>query len=353
MDEPRQAGAEAEGELAGEAGAESPAESPAEGTKAPPEAPGGPELHPALAHQALPPFVVAKLEAADAGLAVEDLAWAGAGARLVTVDAGGTARVWDTGSWARLRELPAEGAAQQGGAWRVAISQDGGRVLITRGHAAQLHASDTGEQLLSLAHEGPTRAVALSADAELLASGGADGLRTWTAEGKARAHRAREGVGVVELRASADGRRLIAAWDDGLIEILEARKAKLAVAARVETQRADGARGRVVLAADGARFAAPIDERAVGVFELASGERVAELPYPQLLAIEAHANLLLASATLDSGEVAVQLIDVRAGEAVRDFLGHGGALRAASFSPDGSLFVSASADGSALVWAAP
>ena len=336
------------------ASGEARAEPAAEGTKAPSGAPGVPELHPALAQQALPPFVVAKLEAADSGLAVEDLAWAGEGSRLVSVDAGGTVRVWDTATWTRVRELPAAGAAPQGGAWRVAISEDGARVLVTRGQAAQLHASDTGEQLLSLEHEGPTRAVALSADAKLLASGGADGLRTWTAKGKLRAHRRREGLGVVELRASADGRHLIAVWDDGLVEVLVPRKTKLKLEAKVETQvGAEGPHGRLVLAADGTRFAAPLDERAAGVFELASGARVLQVPYPQLLAIEAHANLLLASETFDSGEVAVQLIDVHAGEAVRDFLGHRGPLRAASFSPDGSLFASASADGSALVWAAP
>lgn len=335
-------------------GGEASAEEAAEGTKAPRGAPGVPELHPALAQETLPAFVVAKLEAADAGLAVEDLAWAGKGSRLVSVDAGGTARVWDTATWKRLQELPAAGAALAGGVWRVAISEDGARVLVTRAQSAQLYASDTGEQLSTLAHEGPTRAVALSADAKLLASGGADGVRIWTDTGKPRAHRAREGQGVVELRASADGQRLVCAWDDGLIEILQPRKRKLELKAKVQVQLgSEGAGGRVLLSADGARFATPVDEHVAGVFDVASGERVHKLPYPKLLAIEAHANLLLASETLDSGEVAIQLIDVHAGEAVRDFLGHQAPLRAASFSPDGTLFASASADGSALVWAAP
>ena len=322
--------------------------------------PGGPAPSTKLGTDApapgenLPAFAVARLgqvapqaptlESPGHTGAVNHLAWSGDGSTLASVGEDGGVRLWDTQSWAQRRSIP----GPPGPDHHVALSRDAARVIWNHGAEVFVHGGRSGETLHTLAHSGPSVAVAITPDAAQLASGGADGLRIWDADGGLAHHIERGQHGVSSLLFDGEGTVLAAGWDDGRVQLVDAHSGKvgrtLEAGVKVET---------LALSANGARVAARTGPAAAKVFEVSSGKPLATLAYPFVFGLDRGGNLLLAASPAGADRLSVQLVDVATGDPARDHPGHAAGLRAASFAPDGLLFASASEDATILVWIAP
>ena len=309
---------------------------------------------PPVPAEVLPAFAVARLgqvapqaptlESPGHTGTVNHLAWSGDGSTLASVGADGGVRLWDTQSWTQRRLIP----GPPGPDHHVALSHDGARVIWNHGAEVFVHEGHSGEALHTLAHSGPSVAVAITPDAAQLASGGADGLRIWDAEGDP-AHRIERGDhSVSSLLFDREGTVLAAGWDDGRVQLIDGHSGKvrrtLEAGVKVET---------LALSGNGARVAARTGPTAAKVFEVSSGKPLASLAYPFVFGLDRGGNLLLAASPAGADSLSLQLIDVATGDPARDHPGHTASLRAASFAPDGLLFASASEDATILIWIAP
>ncbi|PRP94847.1 WD40 repeat domain-containing protein [Enhygromyxa salina] len=287
----------------------------------------------------LPVFTLARL-AHDA--AVVDLAWSADGAVIATASSDGKLRLWDAHDYTLTRTI--EGLPSSGSR-RVAISEDGGTVVTNVEH--QVHVF-VGEAESTLTHDGPVFAVAVTADATVIASGGVDGLRIWAADGRQRRHVNQREASVSSVQFSADGRTLASGWGDGRVRVIDAKTGKIK-----RTIEISEAPSSVAYSSNGERVAARIGAAELGIFATATGKITAKLPLAQPLGFGAGGNLMLAAGPLDDSEFAVTLIEANGGGIVRGFLGHAGTVNAAVFSPDDNFFASASSDATVLIWAAP
>ncbi|PRP90210.1 WD domain, G-beta repeat [Enhygromyxa salina] len=289
----------------------------------------------------LPVFAVARLGHAGP---VTDLAWSDDGATIATVASDGEVRLWDATSYALTRTLDGPPGEHR----RVALTRDGATVVANAEHEVRAWDAKTGALRHTLAHTGETFAVAISGDGATIASGGADGLRIWAADGAPRHHVELRGKQVASLAVSGDGGTLASGWDDGRVRLYEAASGEL-----TRTIKTGADPETLAYSRDGTRLAARSGDESFRIFDATTGKALAKIPLAHPLAFGVGDHLLLGTNTPGDGEVEVSVIDVGPAQIVRGFLGHEAGITAAAWSPDGNTFATASADTTALIWAAP
>ncbi|TFL16042.1 WD40 repeat domain-containing protein [Jannaschia formosa] len=311
------------------------------------------------------------------------------GARLATVSADGTARLWDAATGEPLATLEGHGESVRS----LAFSPDGARLAMGSDEGtARLWDAATGEPLATLEGHGESvRSLAFSPDGARLATGSVDGTaRLWDAAmGKALATLNGHRWPVSSVAFSPDGTRLATGSDDGTARLWDATTgAPLAIleghrdrvrsvafspdGARLATGSADGTarlwdaitgaplatlvghRDRVRSAAfspDGARLATWSDDGTARLWNAATGEPLATL--------EGHEHWVWSVAFSPDGTRLVtgsddgtaRLWDVPTGEALAILEGREEGVRSVAFSPDGTRLATGSADGTARLWA--
>jgi WD40 repeat protein/class 3 adenylate cyclase len=247
--------------------------------------------------------------------AVESLDFSADGSRLAAVSAGHVEVFERAGqpshSTALMDSADPFSAVAQSGPLRLALSPDGGSLLLTAGSDPSLWNVDTGEtvpfQTAISSHDLYPAAASFSADGQrLLAPVGGRLSVLDAATDRTILSPAPPGFTALTATLSPDGRR-IAAWVQGAY---------------------------VVWDIDGDRLVGDVLNQSVNESQ------------PIDLSFTPDGKELV---TGDQDNVA-RLWDVASGDLVRQFAGHTGAIRTARISRDGSYLLTASADGTARLW---
>jgi len=194
-------------------------------------------------------------------------------------------------------------------------------------------------------HWGQAYAVALSPDAQTVASGGQDGVRLWNAKtGIERT--AFDTSWVVAVAYSASGKRLVSLASDGTVTAWD-----LSTEQKIEGVAGPMLKGATALALspDGALAAAVLPDGFIKVWTTATGKEVVALkngPPATTLAF-APGGASLASA---GGDKAIHLWDLASGLERGRLEGHGSPVRSLAFSADGQTLASGGDDYEIRLW---
>jgi WD40 repeat protein len=267
-------------------------------------------------------------------------------------------RRWEAATGKELEPLKAEGVPNSGTIACTLASAADGKTLVVAFRAKMLRAWDltSGKPLPQFAGDhGQIKAIALSPDGKLLASGGYDSDQTYfcrlwdVATGKEvrrlRGHRG--GIltlafSPVPLKGAAPARWLLTAGSgDGTVRLWDTPTGE-----EVRQLKGDGKSSvrAVAFSADGKRLAAASD--AVRVWDTGTWEVVQRFPQAaRQLAFLADGTTL---AGASSG--AVRLWDVKTGKESRAFGGHESRLTSVTWSPDGRTAATGAWYGTIRLW---
>ena len=286
------------------------------------------------------------------------------GTRILSVG-GNDARIWEVGSDEEVMIFSPHGAVASAD-----YSHDGKRIVTASwDNSAKIWDTRSGKPLQKLlgGHEGYVNSAVFSPDDATILTVGDDGkARFWdTASG-----RLLDGVlaghtaGIRQARYSADGRLVVTASDDRTARIWD-------VASRRTLQTLKGHKWAVLDAAfnsDGTKVVTGSEDNRANLYDVETGELI--------LALEGHAaavtsvafspdgsriltgsrdhsvKLWDAQSGTDRREHIVKLSDVPKGKEILTLRGHDQEVTSVAFSPDGRSALSASRDGTAILWLA-
>jgi eukaryotic-like serine/threonine-protein kinase len=272
-----------------------------------------------------------------------------AGAVVLTTSHDGTARLWSAASGLplgepRQHEAPVErGAFTPDGTWFATLARD---------HTVRVWTHDAGRPQLTLEHDGAVRAVALSSNAQWIATSSEDQVRLW-----------KSGTLLHELPQTSMARVLEFSPDETLLAIGTARREQELLAASSEVQLWD-VRGEKV------RSTLPMEASVTAVAFSPGGERVAiacsdgsfrlwDIAGQRwLFTAKRHEEGIASLAFRPDGSLlvtsgrddVVNVFDARRGELRFGPLPHGETILHAEFSRDGRKFVTLTASGVLRVW---
>ena len=221
-------------------------------------------------------------------------------------------------------------------------------------------------------HIGPVYAIAYSPDGKTLASGGADGtVKLWDL-GTSRERTNLEGhTGFIDsVTFAPDGKTLAttATQENDIVKLWDVAEGELRDTIS-ESERPDWTRPDPLQSPDGhikvevGKPSGNWQYKTATLVETATGKKIATL--------SGHPDQLNAVAFSPDGEILatgggytehpspvnppgdIRLWDVKSGKLLTTFEGHGGAVSAVTFSPDGKILASANYDGTVKLWNMP
>jgi hypothetical protein len=228
------------------------------------------------------------------------------GQRIVTVEYGGPARVWDAVSGRELRKIDVDSHAVSS----IAITPDGQRLATGSGDCtAKLLDAVAGRELLTLkGHTGTVVAVAFTPDGQRLVTGSFDGTaKLWDAHSGRELLTLKGPSGeVLSVAVMPDGQRLITGYDNGTAT----------------------------------------------VWDTASGQELCSLKGHTgavwSLAVTADSERIITGSADDTA----RLWDAVSGRELLTLKGHTGAVSAVALIADGRRLITGSVDGTAKIWEA-
>jgi len=276
------------------------------------------------------------------------------GERLATVDAEGTAIIWDAASGEVLRRWP--GTGERGNlvtAQRITFSDDGTLLAASNGRQVDLYDGAGEARLRTLArHLAPVTAVAFRRDGARIASGAEDGtVVIWeTDTGEALVQVTAHLDGVEGLTFSPDGEWLITSSDDATMKIWNAATGDLLQ----EYAEFTGVVDSVVFSPDGSRFAyTTVDGLHLLQLEIRSVEGRTRVASQELLAIAQGASAIFSpdgTRLATAGGSAANVWDASTGRQILSLVGHTDWVMGLAFSPDGQRLASTSLDRAVRLW---
>jgi len=339
-------------------------------------------------HQSLPELHILRTIPAHSSKGAPGVAFSPDGARLASIGADGTAKVWDTASGGQLLTL--SGASGDTG-YSVAFSPDG-RLLATS-WSSQVIVWDaaTGERLFSLSGEvlgmavdhldfspdgtrlavanmdglpkvwdvathtvlfaltGHTQTcdgIAFSPDGKRLATGDLAGVvKIWDALTGQELATLEHGGMVHSVTFSPDGGRVASASDDGRLMVWETATGRSALSLPARSGLYD-----VVYMPDGERLVSVHQDGTTAVWDAVSGQ--------PLLTLAGHLSTVIAvAASPDNVQIAtsgydgtVRLWGTTPGRELLTVAAHDGPVYGVAYNPDGSRLATVSLDGTAKLW---
>ena len=214
-------------------------------------------------------------------------------------------RIWDVSQGKEVLRLRGHNHSVN----EVDFGQNGTRLLtVSSDGTAKVWDAGTGEEILSLLHDGWVLSGDLSSDGSLIATGGADGtVRIWdSANGRELLFLAGHTGGIVDLVLSPDGNRLVTGSMDGT--------------ARLWDITPEGGKEWLTIAGH--------DDLVHGLRFSSDGSRIFS----------------------GSWDRTAKVWDATSGEALLELTGHIDKVTGVDVSPDGSRLATASYDGTARVW---
>jgi WD40 repeat protein/serine/threonine protein kinase len=213
-------------------------------------------------------------------------------------------RLWDTGTGALLKVLPAQ-AATRG----LAFSPDGARIVCCRNEAIHVLDAASGEETLALKVAGAV---------------------------------------VFCCAVSPDGRRLATGWDypDDAVRLWDLRTGALLAVMTGHRNRISS----VAFSPDGTRIASASQDQTVRVWDAAGGKPVAVLQGHTSHAVEALFSPDGARVVSASYDGTLRLWNAADGELLAILQGHAEGVYACAYSPDGAWLASASMDRTVRLW---
>jgi len=268
------------------------------------------------------------------------------GRRILTASYDKTAIVWDAISGLRLMTL----RGHEDRVWWAAFSYDGRRIVTgSRDRTARVWDATTGAQLLELrGHTGGISGGAFSPDGNFIVTASYDNtVRIWDAN---TGHLTREikghGAEVLTAVFSPDSHRVLTASVDKTARIWDVGSGRELLRLQGHTALV----GAAAFSTDGRLVVTASDDRTVRVWDAASGRELRRLggneDVVSGVGVSPDSRRIVTSSGHDG---TVRVWDAASGDLLTIFVGHHGEVRS-TFSPDGRMILTASADHTARVW---
>jgi WD40 repeat protein len=266
------------------------------------------------------------------------------GSRIVTASWDGTARIWDGATGNQIKVLP----GHENYVVSAAFSPDGSRIVTASAdRTARIWDAATATEIAALrGHEGEVYSAAYSPDGLRIVTASEDKTaRIWDAATATEIAVLRGHQGLVSSAAfSPDGLRIVTASHDGTARIWNA-----ATATEIAALQHDALLSSTAFSPDGSRIVTSTGETA-RIWDAATAKEIKVL--------RGHGNAVRAAAFSPNGLLIVtsswdqtaRIWDAATGDEIAVLRGHEGFVQSAVFSPDGSRIVTASWDYTARIW---
>ncbi|MEL7357351.1 MAG: caspase family protein [Cyanobacteria bacterium J06560_6] len=278
------------------------------------------------------------------------------GGQVVTASNDGTVKIWDTATGTATQTFSHPGSVRS-----VSLSEAGDRIATASDDdVARVWDVATGETLFSYDHEDKLLSVRFSPDGQQIVTASADGkARVWAVTGKLVATLAHKGP-VLSASFSPDGTQVATASSDKTAQVWtvassqSGESVEQSVMTFIHTDRVREA----VFSPDGTYLATASDNNGADVWDLATGERVFRPKHERWVSTVRFSpdGELLVTGSRDrtakiwdlTGNLAGELTGAESRLITR--LNHRRSVNTVSFSQSGDRVLTASADGSAIVW---